>query len=936
MSVRHTRLTLVIGALVLFLVQHSMVWAESAAQRTAFAISGGASKGAYEAGLNWGIIEISRKARVAEQLPLGGKVRPLEVTGISGTSAGGINTLLSALAFSVRPESQGGFANRIDDNIFRDVWLLPDVNDLLPPRANSPSYLAEDALLSRRTLVAAARALRDKWRQPGTFHPGMRIPMGVTVTRVEPETINIGGIEAENQRFFVPFEFRTQSDGSAEFGFDPGDYPRIREPDMILMPYPTDGLSYAISDQQMEDVVLTTSAFPIGFGRKRIQYCRQGELDSRSGSGDGTKSRTDAWRCPPGYVMAEAEFADGGLFDNLPIGLARRLSESGLDIGRPAVPVSYVYLDPDRRRYSQPDARHDRACDGDQPPDACRAMAFDLLSEAAVLGGALGTARKYELYRELTSDYWHMNLPRLAYQIADVIDSRKERLAGPDRLPFFETSLKPAEALRHTARLLERAYGYTYVPMAAPLSVEALFRVQTAMVCRPSSAPSELNMTAECQIDLGRLRNQLAAALVGYCDQGSHRCEELSKIVQASSITSENDRIIRVTSRGAPITGSLMGDFGAFLDRKFRDYDYYVGIYDAVVFIAHNQCGMNFSEAEQPAAYQTCLDHSSENLYRFLGLADDPKGRYVFGLLARREFGDQGGLAYAYDPMPPEHRDMRIIYEGLEKTLLVGRVADDPVDETLSVEREFFTHLKAEGFAPTPRSGGGTTLLGQIMEEPEYWAYELVNRATSRLVHLEAKADRVFTAQEPDPAKREKARTTLMGAGAYLLRTAAYNYPSFAFSPSTAPASWPWRNILPYEVSIDSADSDLLLLWQPTWNFNRNNLGVRFGFGFAGGLLRSRDSESRQHYGTLGIDYTRLTGSTGFSGWGVTPTMYHHWEKPESLDQTSFGFDVHALFFNNRLRVALGLRDVLDNQDDTWFLTLGLADLPGLWYWLSR
>ena len=39
---------------------------------------------------------------------------------------------------------------------------------------------------------------------------------------------------------------------------------------------------------------------------------------------------------------------------------------------------------------------------------------------------------------------------------------------------------------------------------------------------------------------------------------------------------------------------------------------------------------------------------------------------------------------------------------------------------------------------------------------------------------------------------------------------------------------------------------------------------------------------------------------------------------------------------NNRLRISFGARDIIDNAGDTLFLTFGVADLPGLIYWLSR
>ena len=70
----------------------------------------------------------------------------------AGASAGGINTLLAALTWSVNTEKSGGFANRIDDNIFRDVWLTPDVNRLLPMEPDSPQYLTDDARLVLRVL----------------------------------------------------------------------------------------------------------------------------------------------------------------------------------------------------------------------------------------------------------------------------------------------------------------------------------------------------------------------------------------------------------------------------------------------------------------------------------------------------------------------------------------------------------------------------------------------------------------------------------------------------------------------------------------------------------------------------------------------------------------------------------------------------------------
>ena len=916
------------------------VAAETYPNRFALAISGGASMGAYEAGQIWGLIEVLRQVENTESGLLGGKPRPIEIASIAGTSAGGINTLLAALAWSVKPESEGGFANRIDDNIFRDVWLTLDVNRLLPLEADSSLYLPDDALLSRRDLVAIARELREKWRRPGSFYPGRRLPLGITVTRVEPDTLFVNGVAVSNQRFYIPFEMRTKADGSAAFFFDPGDYPSLSDPAMIPMPWPTNGVPFLVSDQQVEDALMTTSAFPGGFGRMRLQYCRRKALTTNAASAGKPPVEADLKEnirvCPEGYELTEAEFADGGLFDNLPVGLARTLAESSALHKKKPLPVKYIYLDPNRERYGTHAALEKRACDGENPPEACRTLTFNLESELVVLGGAIGTARKYELYRELTSDNWRLNLSQLSRKMADIIDADAHDVKCDAVLPYFDGQPGCSDRLRYTARLLELTHSYWMTPILDPLSAQALLQAGIATTCHPSQSAAEDGYNAECVIDAKRLRTQLAKVLTDLSVQILPEEENLTKEIRRSALSADSDRLMQVTSRGGPITGLLLDAFGAFLDYKFRVFDYYVGIYDAIMVITDNQCVQNFPAQDQHVQRLTCRDRLSEQLYQLLGVADNPKSRYVFALMARQEFGQEGGLRYAYDPMPPEDRDMRIIYEGLNLEFLAAGQGNLPSEELLSTEQAFFEHLRAEGFEPTPSPGGGTSLITLIMDDPEYWAHELVNRVTNRLVYLEQQADAIYQAREPDPEKRDQANPTLMGTGALVLRIAAFKYPTFTFSPSTAPESWFWRNIIPYEASFDFMDADTLLFWQPTWNFKRINAGLRLGLGFTGGLFSSNADESRENYGVLGLDLTRTEKTGLFSGWGVTPAVYHNWTKPADSDQTSFGLDVHVNFLKNRVRISLGARDVINNLDDTVFLTIGIADLPGLIYWMSR
>ena len=61
--------------------------ADTSVNRLSLAISGGASKGAYEAGLIWGLIEILRHVNNSEYWSLGGQPRHIEIVSMAGTSA---------------------------------------------------------------------------------------------------------------------------------------------------------------------------------------------------------------------------------------------------------------------------------------------------------------------------------------------------------------------------------------------------------------------------------------------------------------------------------------------------------------------------------------------------------------------------------------------------------------------------------------------------------------------------------------------------------------------------------------------------------------------------------------------------------------------------------------------------------------------------------
>lgn len=910
---------------------HAQSGLDGEVRRFSIAISGGASLGAYEAGLGWGVLHAIRTFEHQGDVA-GGRIRQFEAASFAGASAGGINAVMSAMAWCVRPETEGGFPNRIDDNVFRNLWMLPDVNNLLPPRPHSPLYAEGDALLSRSSLREAGEELAARWAMPA-YRSGCRAPVALTFTRVVPERLTVNDIEVRNQRFYTAFELRTQKDGRAGFFFNPADYPSLEDPSLILLPREKGAPAYSIAPQFILESMYTTSSVPVGFGRRKLSHCRTQSgavyrIPDEEVMAPGVAEA--ALNCPAGYELAEAEFADGGLFDNLPLGVARSLAERDRHTASKLLPIMYLYLDPERTRFPVPKGDSTRACEQPNPPAACSKLDYGLGSESRLLLDAIGSARKYELYRELTGESWGEGMPTLALKAAIALAEHGRQPDCRDLLPFFQGTLDCVARLRQTGRLLELNYSHETVAIRAPFSVDRLQQAGLATGCVPDGRASSV-----CRLNTGRLRGTLADALVTALRRTGQANDPLIARVQRARFEMRDDRSLRVSSRGAPVTGSLLGAFGAFLDRKFREYDYYVGVYDALVSVSDTVCRLQYSLDRRSPNYPGCVNRVAKGVYDKLGVANDARGRYTLALLARAEFEPAGQLTFAYEPMPTEDRDMRVVHEGLAKTLAAGARSDDS-QGFFHVEETFFRHLHAEGFQATPLPDGSKPLLAQIMANPDYWSSEMVGRFTERLVLMEEQARDIFKAREPDPEKREEAMVGVLGATSHVLRSATYTYPSFSLAPSTAPDHWFARNLIPYEFGFDLVDGDLLLTWQPTWTLGSGTqFGLRGTIGLAGGLIDSGSTAARENYFLLGPELTWSTGNQLWSSWGAMAGWYHTFQSPSTGRQDAPAFDVHIGLFRDRIRLGLGARDANDVSDN-WFLSLGIADVPGLIYWLTR
>jgi predicted acylesterase/phospholipase RssA len=358
----------------------------------ALAISGGISLGSYKAGVNWFLLEANKRlSDPSYQARMRSLAQPylsnppaVKLGAITGASAGNINAIASAISWCRRLPGVTalGTADRVDsaeNSLLWKLWVPTGFQEMQPPE---PSVIdaTEASLLVRHFFESDLLPhLRDAMRDP-VLKNGCRVPVGVTLTSITPDTLRAGPILAPVQRHSVLAEFLVPLNASAAgFRIAPE---ALRSLAMGSLIFPAPVRDSVIATDAIFSVVKASSAFPIGFAPVEIRYFRYRDLKTGSS-------------CPPDPVAPCAKphlgmFSDGGVFDNLPISLTvelmRRNAGIVTDASRPTLHVMPI----------DPHSTNDASAGGQlvDVPDEPRT---GLSAVARLLRNAVPSARAYEL-----------------------------------------------------------------------------------------------------------------------------------------------------------------------------------------------------------------------------------------------------------------------------------------------------------------------------------------------------------------------------------------------------------------------------------------------------------------------------------------------------------------------------------------------------------
>lgn len=852
-------------------------------------ISGGVSLGAYEAGLNWALVNYFKTERQRSQDISNTQTVTPRLSTVTGASAGSINGLLTAISWCVddtRVTNTSAYQGTVTNNLFKEIWVDVGLDGLLPK--DSTTYKPGDGLFSRMPFDNPLNKIRTIFKEK-IFQANCTIPFGVTVTGEAPRTIQISGITVNNQRHFIPVMLKANENNQVDFYSQPVDESNTNYGNVIYLPPSSNNtsstLNYKVDLEKVIKAVLASSAFPIAFGRMHLDYCNPANIKRTKPVDNETVNHT----CPKPYKADSGVFVDGGVFDNVPLGSAMSLAEENLRGTHRR--LNYIFMDPDNRRQLHSD-------DSAQPLNNAVPLStqstninYDLLGQIQFLGGAVLTARNYELYKVLTSGDW----TNQTFYHASRVSQRIEKYARENNLQLTTPASLDCQNFFNTAHV---------VPVKQ-LTGEWLGTARQCIIQASKELDYDYQYTPDNSTAFANKRDKLADQLLLVAT--ALQSETLKRQIQRIKHDPLGDRRILLSSRFFPLTGAYLGAFGAFFDRPFREFDYYVGVYDGIMDIVSYACQFRLENRTDIQCDEGTL---AQQLFAAFDIAANHDARYVFANIGRLEhpdYKDNNNWRWLQDiETTSTSRQIELIFTALNKGFDENNVVEPPEFDA------FIADLKEHEYTSTDSSD----YFKYIAEKNKDWWVLPAVRASDRLYALESESE-----QASEKKSLLRRPLGLVSQIAHYLDNGG-KIISFE-QPSTALPTSLWR-FMPYEIGMRANHNGTpYLAWEPTFNiFGKELLHFK--------ITPAQKASTQDHSGTLYQVSTmmNLYEHSLFNA-GAALDINGSWQERQGYDRVTAGLSINAEI-KKTVRLTFGVYDLYDHfAEYNFYLNIGLTDIPG-------
>ena len=348
----------------------------------------------------------------------------------------------------------------------------------------------------------------------------------------------------------------------------------------------------------------------------------------------------------------------------------------------------------------------------------------------------------------------------------------------------------------------------------------------------------------------------------------------------------DNRKKIHLSDRYFPVTGMLLEHFGAFLDHGFREYDYYVGVYDAIVNSAAYSC---------KGKDEACFERSKKKIFHIL-VKDSLRAEGFLNFLSKEEFG------IAFESKRPEvDPGLQKIYNAIKNVSLY-----DMQDFHL-----FLENLKKSAYIPQ------NAYLRHALKYPDEWYRQTLASIVQRVVMLE----------RHNSVNLSK---TISEVAAYTAGSFYRHKSGYVYNPVSAPLDQDkiWVKMLPYEMAIGK--NVLSFGYENYYYFKHQRWYLPKALELKPSLsVELYDKSNQASFVRVDFDLVfELKQDILSAGFGSS--LYR--DLDNTLDK-DIDPGVNAYIdFLNIVRITATKRDDYRGQD--WHVYVGINDIPSFVYWL--
>ena len=536
--------------------------------QAALTVEGGGTLGSYEGGLTWALVEVFRKRRAwGDSIAVPGdsarallsRLPIIDFRAAAGASAGSINAFLAANRWcAVDP------VDSAEKSVFWKAWIPTGLTELLPGGKRIGAR-SEKGVLSRIFLDTTFNTL-DRTLRKAKYDANCSLTFGASITRLARDSLRISPqVHARNQRYAAAFTIRGAS--------DTGQTPVYQRPPLqtnarvrlgMLVELPAVESGDTIQHTLANDLIKASSGYPLLFAPYKIRYCPP--LDTSITEATSTRSCRHK-------TSVESYFVDGGVFDNGPLTLAYGLALADSST------VSLQHL---RMLFVTPNLRRNTGGRWDafgEPPRSVDSTSAERAREGldalmSVLRTFIPSARQYEMQ-----------------VAARLLPSIQE---ADDNLEAIELQLRAANAsaqreadraaLERKLRVEERIAARATIARLDTLRLRQDTLRRSLAQCRLTPATCGVATTedfAALALPIPTLDTSDLAAIPPEPPPAS---DSLLDVIARTR--GHFNKLLFVTKRWHPLAGDWLLGFGGLVGRPLREYDFYVGIYDAFTLLA--------------------------------------------------------------------------------------------------------------------------------------------------------------------------------------------------------------------------------------------------------------------------------------------------------------------------------------------------------------